>query len=328
MELHEITIQPVTGFGTNFKGDTLFGHFCWQTAHDSSLLKTELDNAIDAYEKMPFAVFSSAFPKNRRAPDTLYCFKRPQVPLTWFLEGRNLSKKEKIVESKILKAKNWIKVSPDLVVDLKQENLMSTEQLAPEGFSFTANQPHNAIHRIIGTTGTGRFAPFETQVSWFMPGTQLCIFVLTDPEFIDVGGLVKGMARIGKFGYGRDASTGLGRFEIIENRTLPLPDFSRGNALYTLAPCIPEKEQSKQHFFAPFVRFGKHGDMLAGARQPFKNPVIMADEGAVCIPAGSIDKPYIGRAVTGVSKAMPRTVVQAYAPVLPVLLGGLHENDL
>ncbi len=219
-------------------------------------------------------------------------------------------------------------MAQNLVVELKKENLISTEQMNPEGFSLTANQSHNTIHRITGTTGTGRFAPFETQVSWFTPGTQLYVFVLTDPEFIDEDGLVKGLARIGKFGYGKDASTGLGRFEIIEKRILPLPDFSRGDALYTLAPCIPEKEQSKRHFFAPFVRFGKHGDMLAGARQPFKNPVIMADEGAVCIPAQSFDKPYIGRAVTGVSKAMPRTVVQAYAPVVPILLGGIHENDV
>ena len=48
----------------------------------------------------------------------------------------------------------------------------------------------------------------------------------------------------------------------------------------------------------------------------------MADEGAVFIPndKGVFDKPYIGRAVTGVSKAEPSSVVQGYAPYLPLKL--------
>jgi CRISPR-associated protein Csm4 len=181
---------------------------------------------------------------------------------------------------------------------------------------------------VTGTTGKGRFAPFETTISWFYPGVLLSLFILADPEFLDKEGLVKGMSRIGKFGFGRDASTGMGRFTILDTCPLPLPDLSAGDALYTLAPCLPEKDRFNQTWFTPFVRFGKHGDLLAGVRQPFKNPVIMADEGAVCIPAQNIETPYIGCAVTNVSKAMPETVVQAYAPVLPIRLGGHHEKNL
>jgi CRISPR-associated protein Csm4 len=73
-------------------------------------------------------------------------------------------------------------------------------------------------------------------------------------------------------------------------------------------------------FFTPFTRFGRHGDVLAKSSNPFKNPVIMADEGGIFIPKSheSFTKPYIGRAVMNISKAEPRTVMQGYSLYLPV----------
>ncbi|WP_289019304.1 hypothetical protein [Desulfobacter postgatei] len=327
MEFYEITIRPDSGFGTSVKGDTLFGHFCWQAAHDPDLLKTSLDTAIEQYARKPFAVFSSAVPTNavQGAP---HCFKRPDIPLEWFLSSEHLSKKEKILAAKALKGKKWLKGNADLILDATRRNLAADTDFKDNGLAETGTCAHNTINRMTGTTGKGRFAPFETSVFRFYPGVLLSLFVLIDPKFLDKDHLVKGMSRIGKFGFGRDASTGMGRFTIIDTCPLPLPDLSAGDGLYTLAPCLPEKGRFNQTWFSPFVRFGKHGDLLAGVRQPFKNPVIMADEGAVCVPAETIDTPYIGCAVTNVSKAMPETVVQAYAPVLPIRIGGFHENNL
>ncbi|MDY0221310.1 MAG: hypothetical protein RBR67_09250 [Desulfobacterium sp.] len=327
MELYKITIRPDSGFGTSLKGDTLFGHFCWQAAHDPNLLKTDLDTVIEQYARKPFAVFSSAVPMDP-AQGAFHYFKRPDIPLDWFLSSDNLSKKEKILAAKELKGKKRLKGNPDLILDAAQANLAADTDFKDNGIAETGTTVHNTINRVTGTTGKGRFAPFETSVSWFYSGVLLSLFILTDPEILDKESLVKGLSRIGKFGFGRDASTGMGRFKIVDTCPLPLPDLSRGDALYTLAPCLPTKSRFNKIWFTPFVRFGKHGDLLAGVRQPFKNPVIMADEGAVCIPAQNIETPYIGCAVTNVSKAMPETVVQAYAPVLPIRLGGHHEKNL
>ena len=327
MEFYEITIRPDSGFGTSMKGDTLFGHFCWQAAHDPDILKTDLAKVIGQYAHQPFAVFSSAIPKGV-VPGASHCFKRPDIPLDWFLTSERLSKKEKIQAARELKSKKWLKGRTDMILDVTRENLVADADFTHNGLAATGVCAHNTINRMTGTTGQGRFAPFEMSVSWFYPGVHLSFFILMDPEFIDQENLIKGLSRIGKFGFGRDASSGMGRFTIIDTRLLPLPDLAAGDGLYTLAPCLPEKGRFDQTFFNPFVRFGKHGGMLAGARQPFKNPVIMADEGAVCIPAKGIDLPYIGCAVTCVSKAMPETVVQAYTPVLPIRLGGHHENNI
>jgi len=82
VKLYEITLQPRSAMITPLKGDTLFGHFCWQAAHDPSLVDGSLDQQMARYDKAPFAVFSSAC---HRATDGE----------TWFLtEPPKRSKKE------------------------------------------------------------------------------------------------------------------------------------------------------------------------------------------------------------------------------------------
>ena len=54
MKIYGITIQPLSPFGTLLKGDTLFGHFCWQAAEDGALLAGGLDKWIDCYASESF----------------------------------------------------------------------------------------------------------------------------------------------------------------------------------------------------------------------------------------------------------------------------------
>lgn len=333
MELYEIILKPCSGFGTLLKGDTIFGHFCWQAVHEPSLLKNDLEKQIAEYAQTPFAIFSSAYPRTRdeKAP---YFFKRPDIPLNHFMEKGSMDKKQTIKKKKELKKKNWLNVDTDLFVTLNSKKLLSDDELIQKIIIeesrtdiqkpfYSLARSHNSIHRLTGTTGTGVFAPFETEVSYYHPDTLLSVFVLINPDATGVEQIVKGLSHIGKWGFGKDAATGMGRFDIQEAIPLPLPNFSKADALYTLAPCVPEKDTFRKKYFTPFVRFGKHGDILAGSKNPFKNPVIMADEGAVFIPENKThNRPYVGRAVTHVSKAMPATVVQGYSPVLPINMGG------
>jgi len=322
LELYEIIIKPCSGFGTSLKGDTIFGHFCWQAAHEPALLKGGLEKQIAEYPRTPFAIFSSAYPRLTHE-ETPYFFKRPDIPITLFMGDEPMTKKQKIQGAKQLKKKKWLHAGTDLSLNLNRNCLFSDEELGLKTATRKVTKSHNSIHRLTGTTGTGMFAPFETDIFYYHPHALLSVFVLVNPDATGIDQIIKGLTSIGKWGFGRDAATGMGRFDVQETRPLPLPDFSKEDALYTLAPCVPEKGIFRQKYFTPFVRFGKHGDMLAGSKNPFKNPVIMADEGAVLIPESKApDKPYVGRAVTHLSKAMPETVVQGYSPVLPVNMGG------
>ena len=121
---------------------------------------------------------------------------------------------------------------------------------------------------------------------------------------------------------GRLLLIGCGRFGIVNYEELGLPASAQANAAYVLSPVIPQSDVFTDQFFRPFIRYGRHGDQLATSASPFKNPVIMADEGAVFVPTDPkvLDKPYLGRAVSGISKAMPATVHQGYAIHIPFRL--------
>ncbi len=134
--------------------------------------------------------------------------------------------------------------------------------------------------------------------------------------------VLTGLERIGEYGFGKDASSGLGKFVLGEENEMDIKDMGSDspNACYTLSPCVPENDTYSDIFFMPFTRYGKHGDVLAKSDNPFKNPVIMADEGAILMPKSKdvFNKLYIGQAVVNVSKAEPKTVVQGYSLYIPV----------
>ena len=94
MKFYEITIRPFSGFGTPLKGDTLFGHFCWQAAYRHDLIHDGLENGLSVYKEKPFAIFSSAFPKIGKKEKN-YILKRPDVPLSWLFRTEGFAKEEK-----------------------------------------------------------------------------------------------------------------------------------------------------------------------------------------------------------------------------------------
>lgn len=345
MRLYEITLRPSGGVGTPLLGDTLFGQFCWQAAYDLELLAGGLDSQLARYGERPFAVFSSAFPRFRDNGRVIYALKRPDLPLAWLspppAAGDRLGRLRHL---KQVKSRRWLLVAEDLRLDIGQlaDDAGLTDRLLGQVSGevqrlcrrtgtrqpvVNLSQPHNTINRQSQTTGEAPFAPYSQEVHFFLPQTELAVFVLLDEEATDIDRVCIGVTRIGQSGYGRDASIGLGRFELTGHRDLPLPSVENANACYTLAPSVPVHDSFSDAYFVPFVRFGKHGDRLARSSNPFKNPVVMAAEGAVFVPSDprTLLRPYFGRAVTGVSKVQENAVVQGYAPCLPFRLEVHHD---
>lgn len=338
MKFYELTIRPLSAFGTSLKGDTLFGHFCWQAAYDPSLVEGGLEKALAQYVEKPFAVFSTAWPKFEVAGNR-YVLKRPDVPLSWLFPVNREDREQNYKDMKGNKERKWMVLNSEFQIDLSKTSFLKDEDLVREAmelatpetrkimedvgalsFSRSFLQAHNTISRFSGTTGTGAFAPYSMVNQLYCPETVLAVFVLVDEDMTQIDSIRTGLEAIGRFGFGRDASTGLGRFEIVDVREIELSTIDGANAAYTMAPCVPESY--KEGYFTPFIRYGKHGDRMATSQNPFKNPVIMADEGAVFVPenADFFDKHYMGRAVSGLSKAQPDAVMQGYAPYLPLRL--------
>lgn len=338
MKFYEITITPTSPFGTLLKGDTLFGHFCWQVVHDPELVKGGLAAQLECYENSPFVVFSSAFPKTEQK-NTQYFLPRPEAVSLVREPVTAKSRKQRLLEGKALKKKPWMALDNLNTIELANVQFLTGEEVAirvygdrhldlPPGLAInnardiisTISQPHNTINRQTGTTGPGLFAPYSRENQYYIPGTTLAIFLLLDESSTDIQRVCKGLERIGTWGFGRDASTGMGRFTVNASSEIPLPLLDTANACYTLAPSVPPEDVFTQTFFTPFVRFGKHGDRLATGKVPFKRPVVMADEGGVFIPdtGKRYTTPWLGNCVADVSYAERTAVAQGYSPWLPI----------
>tara|TARA_B100002003_G_scaffold245094_1_gene272330 strand:- start:87 stop:1124 length:1038 start_codon:yes stop_codon:yes gene_type:complete len=341
LNTYEIIIKPQTGFGTPLKGDTIFGHFCWQIAHDEELSGNDLNTLLSNYATVPFAVFSSACPRFCIEGSHYYVLRTPSLPPEDMFELPE-EKRERIKKMKEYKDRKWMVLNKDsgfssfrelsfltddaLFEDIKaglsEDTIKILRKSDTRNFAAPFSQSHNKINRLTGTTGMEGFAPFTVEQHMFLPETELALFVGIDEEIIKIDQVKSGIERIGWTGFGKDASTGLGRFELGEINEIDLLRMGSNmpNSCYTLAPCVPEKDSFRKMFFTPFTRFGRHGDVLAKSGSPFKNPVIMADEGGIFVPGDSeiLKKPYIGSAATNISKAEPGTVAQGYSLFIPV----------
>lgn len=328
MKICCITIEPRSSFGTPLKGDTLFGHFCWQAAYDATLLTVPFETAIKAYGERPFAIFSTAVPLLGNGGLAL---KRPDAPLDKLFALAGLQREAAIGQRKALKKKKWLFCDrPGVMENLAtcrygdDQELLVAAGLDGSDFATETLQSHNSINRLTGSTGEG-FAPYAQPAITYQPGLKLALLVGYDPEMMTMEGLLAGVRNIGLSGFGRDASTGMGRFQVVTHSDCDLAAYGskNPNALYTLAPSVPETVRYQDMLFTPFTRFGKHGDCLAISGKPFKNPIIMADEGALFFPldlAQALQRPYLGTAVSGLSKIQESTIAQGYALTIPVRL--------
>jgi len=319
-------ITPLSAFGTPPKGDTLFGQLCW--ALRNRLGEARLTQLLDGYTVgRPFVVISDALPAGH--------LPRPALPGHGFnpLPGddRKTAKKRVWlpVEHFAAPVADWLKycrTAADLLGDKAQPQ----------------PHPHNAIDRRTSTTGDG-FAPYSMGRQWYgargkqattdtfaLIDAALDIHIVLDESRLPAADLERALSDIGELGFGRDANIGLGRFRVDAFDTALFPTQADANAWLTLAPCAPQglAWDAERCFYTVFTRFGRHGDIGVHLRNPFKSPVLLANTGAVLSPAHYRGALFTGQGLGGIgadgegvlSKAIPETVHQGYAPVVGVRL--------
>ncbi len=311
------TLSPQTAFGTPLAGDTFFGQCCWAIRHLFG--EAKLTELLAGYlENKPFMVISDAMPQG--------FLPRPSVP-TELLGFDNSDTKQR----KAQKAEKWL---PEIVLS-KPLNEWSTfarteqEMLTAMGlkgdFFKTEARDHNSLNRLTGTTGsTDGFAPFQRQTFWYHPEIKLSLIIELDVDRLQIEQLTEVLNWIGLHGYGKEASCGLGKFEIKREIESKIGAVENQNAWLTLAPCAPQgfSWHKKRCFYQVLTRFGRHGDLAVHkAGGAFKNPVLMAASGAILTPKeGSPLQGFTGQGITGISQTIEQTVHQGYAPVYPIFL--------
>jgi CRISPR-associated protein Csm4 len=318
MQTFRLTLRPLSALGTPLAGDTLFGQLCWTLRHQ--LGNERLNALLHGYtERQPFAVVSDALPRDH--------LPLPSLPSgIWDKSGD---------DRKALKKKRWLPLSAlqqplqtwqqhavsDTDLDTKRENGQ------PPRNTIERAQPHNTINRQTGTTGTGTFAPYTMVQIWPAPGSEFDLWLVLDTGRIDPADIHAAFTAIGQQGYGRDASIGLGKFELLDDKPPAWPELrisGAANAWLTLGPCAPQGQGfcPERSYWNTVTRFGRHGDVaVQSKRGPFKRPVLLAKAGSVFWPE-RVDaaRAYIGQGLDGVSPSMPETVQQGYCPVVPIHL--------
>jgi len=292
--------------GTPLAGDTLFGQLCHaaRDAWDAA----ELRRLLDGYcVGQPWLVVGDGFPAG--------FLPRPTLPPLAKTDPK---------ERKAAKGKRWIPLAaatlplPELLAAAQSDEQVFGEGKAP----IAARAHHNTLNRLTGTTGSGEFAPYTMAQLHFAPGQRIDVWCVLDEERCDVARLSSLFANIGATGFGRDASIGLGKFDLLTVENAVPTGLTFAGAWWTLGPCAPQGQgfDGQKSYWRVLTRFGRHGGALALSGQPFKNPLLLAAAGAVLKPTDEAPRLFVGQGLAGVSHVEPDSVAQGYAPVLPIHL--------
>ena len=310
---YRLQISTQSAFATELLGDTLFGQLCWTIRNQFG--EEALQNLlVDYTNNTPFAVISNAFPQGM--------IPKPSLPSVYFDPVAD-------TELKTMKKRVWLSLTAlDYPLNEWQQHTKTQDEIAKKE---TALQMHNSINRLTETTGTGAFAPYAMIQHWYQPNTLLDLYVLFDESRFSSDKLLRCFEDIGYFGYGRDATIGMGKYNIESFESVELPHQNNANAYLTLAPCAPQGLgfDAKNSFYQLFSRFGRHGDIAAHlSGQPFKNPILLTQAGSV-FSTNMPKQGFIGQGLGGkgeLSKSIIETVHQGYAPVIGFNLPMIMEK--
>ncbi len=327
MQAITYTLTPLSAFATPIVGDTLFGQLCWAIRNRYG--EQRLEELLQGYtENQPFAIVSDAFPAGY--------LPKPTLPAKFLSSSKTPAN-----ERKALKKKIWMPLA-DTAKPLNQWQAhcksdqditlasKTAQQIGENSLEKKHIQPHNTINRFTGTTGEGQFAPYGRLQTWYQPNIKLQCHILIDSERFSPEECQECLQDIGNFGFGRDASIGMGKFSLEQSQSQLAQSHPQANAVMTLAPVAPQNMgyDAKHSYYLPFTRFGKHGDIAVHQKgKPFKNPVLMAKTAGIFTSNSQQNSIYIGQGLGGsndeqktLSKSITQTVQQGYAPVIGVYL--------
>lgn len=310
MKLYRFTLSLQSAMGTPLVGDTLFGQLCWAVRNRFG--EARLTALLEGYtEQRPFMVVSDAFPQG--------FLPLPTLPSKFWQTKTETDRKS-------LKKAQWVNIedAENSAVKFWQEcALQANVKFEKE----SQDQFHNTIDRQTNTTGEGQFAPYSTMLTWFGTVQKFDLYIVLDENRFTLEELQQVLNDVGSFGFGRDASIGLGKFQCINPQVVNFLQ-QNANCYLTLANCAPKNlGLNKEYcYYQITTRFGHHGDIQALSSNPFKKPIILAKPAAIFTPEKYEPRLFLGNGLSCISHAQPEAVHQGYAPVLNLFVDFEHKD--
>ncbi len=277
---------------------SLFGHFCWSVRlHHSEdrlleLLSSLASQPLVFSDAMPAgyvpvpALAQNAVATGPAQPNRKLLNKRLFLPLEPFLKAR----------SKLHAA-----ALTDILSQTAEPSELQSQRLA-----------HNKIDRITGTTPQSGGLFFTDELWPPSEGSEFDIYVRGHHHGLDIPSLFQAM---GEHGFGRDASTGRGRFRVLSTQPVPALLSHSGNRWVSWSRGTRDSAMSEPRYRL-FTHYGKLGALWStDVVGPFKFPITLWRPGATF--AAPMSQTVFGQLLKNVHPARSGVIHNAWHFAVP-----------
>ena len=190
-------------------------------------------------------------------------------------------------DRKKLRRIQWIPETAwqELRENLNRDTLLETlGKFVPEEGDPHRKEPqetselHATINRISGTTGAGG-GLYTRVVKHYPPGYRLHGYFAAG-VFADEA--LNLLSEVGRSGYGADASTGLGQFELTGHDLVDWDVPDKANGWMSLSRHLPDPNVDPSRCrYRIDTHYGRLGGEFANSANPFKKPLLLCETGSL-----------------------------------------------
>ncbi len=307
MALYRITLELTAPLGTPLAGPTLFGQMCW--------LRREADGeqALADWLADPARIWrvSDGFPHDC-LPRPL-CHPRPGAPF-------DPDHKERKRRPFVTRAA-W----------LEHRAAWDDSRVPLGALRADATRMRRLAHNVVDRHGRGTLEEgglFFADEDWRFaePASRRAdLYVEAPAPLEEVRAL---LAELGEAGYGRDASTGRGRWRIAGAEVDEALASGPGSRRMVLTRGILTPATMHDALWRVEPHFGRTGPQLAlSGTSPFKHPVLLIRPGASFSPAADTPHGPFGGWITGVHPDRPEVGLNGLHIAIPFAEAGQAGTD-
>jgi CRISPR-associated protein Csm4 len=266
MDYAKIIIKPVSPFITALQSDTIFGHFAW--GYRYCFGEEKLKDLLKNFKEKPFIVFSDGFIKGTLPKP----FLKPYLPKNEELLFAKEIKKISFIDKKII-FENIDNLNDEIIFKKLLKN-KGKERLKAE----TLITQKNSVNRNLNLVIEGLYSIKE---NFFEKGFEFELYFkyhnISKQEVEEVFELIS------KRGYGKDKSTGKGRFKFeIDWDFEEKKYFKEKKEKYLNLSTMLMSHNMHLLYGKTITKFPKAGGIYAYS-EPFKNPFIAYIPGSTFI---------------------------------------------
>ena len=278
MDYAKITIKPISPFITVLQSDTIFGHFAW--GYRYCFGESKLNKLLETFKQKPFIVFSDGFIKGTLPKP----FLKPYLPKNEELIFAKEIKKIGFIDKELI-FKNIDNLKDEIIFKKLSEN-KKINSPCEKSFSKEKNKKDiesqitqkNSINRNSNLVTEGLYSIKE---SFFGSGFEFEVYFKY--QDIDKKTIKEVFEFISKRGYGKDKTTGKGRFTFdIDWDFEGKKYFLEKKDKYLNLSTMLKSDNMHLLYGKTITKFPKAGGIYAYS-QPFKNPFIAYVPGSTFI---------------------------------------------